>query len=133
MFGARCRHPTAHAQTDRRFGLVIAFPASVGFEWQAADRFASGLTAVTVIQASSRIRRPPSSCPPGLPTVIRFPVYEIRRSTSNQGADLGVSLLFDVHRSDDLRLYLAPRSCRADFETEIETTITGLTPATWRP
>lgn len=32
--------PTAEAQTDRRFGLVIGYPTSVGLEWQAADRFA---------------------------------------------------------------------------------------------
>ncbi|MGH9218654.1 MAG: hypothetical protein ACRD1W_05105, partial [Vicinamibacterales bacterium] len=39
------------------------------------------------------------------------------------------SLLLNVHRGDDLRLYLAPRVGVAMSNTETETTISGLTPA----
>ena len=60
--------------------------------------------------------------------MIRVPVFEIRSSTSNTGAELGVSILFDLHRSDELRLYIAPRFAVLISKTEIETTITGLTP-----
>jgi hypothetical protein len=120
--------PTAHAQTERRFGFVIAFPASVGFEWQAADRLAvrfDGTYRHSSVESSST----PTPFPlPGLPSVIRVPVFEIRSSTSNTGAELGVSMLFDLHRSDDLRLYIAPRVAVLISKTEIETTITGLTP-----
>lgn len=121
--------PTAHAQTERRFGFVIAYPASVGLEWQAADRLAvrfDGTYRHSSVESSST----PTPFPiPGLPSVIRVPVFEIRSSTSNTGAELGVSMLFDLHRSDALRLYVAPRIAVLISKTEIETTITGLTPA----
>jgi opacity protein-like surface antigen len=119
--------PTAHAQTERRFGFVIAYPASVGLEWQAADRLAvrfDGTYRHSSVESSST----PTPFPVGLPAVIRVPVFEIRSSTSNTGAELGVSILFDLHRSDELRLYIAPRFAVLISKTEIETTITGLTP-----
>ena len=119
--------PTAHAQTERRCGFVIAYPASVGLEWQAADRLAvrfDGTYRHSSVESSST----PTPFPVGLPAVIRVPVFEIRSSTSNTGAELGVSILFDLHRSDELRLYIAPRFAVLISKTEIETTITGLTP-----
>ena len=119
---------TAHAQNDRRFGFVIAYPTSVGVEWQAANRFAirfDGSYRRSHLESNST---PAVFVPPGFENITRFPVYEIRTSTSNQGADLGVSLLINVHRGDDLRLYLAPRVGVAMSNTETETTISGLTP-----
>ena len=119
---------TAHAQNDRRFGFVIAYPTSAGVEWQAADRFAirfDGSYRRSHLESNST---PAVFVPPGFENITRFPVYEIRTSTSNQGADLGVSLLINVHRGDDLRLYLAPRAGVAMSNTETETTISGLTP-----
>ena len=121
--------PTAHAQTDRRFGFVIGFPASVGVQWQAADRLAirfDGTYRHSTVESSST----PTPFPiPALPTVIRVPVFEIRSSSSNTGAELGVSVLFDLHQSDELRLYVAPRVGVLISKNEIETTIIGLSPA----
>ena len=121
--------PPAHAQTDRRFGFVIAYPTSVGVQWQAADRLAirfDGTYRHSTVESTS-IPLPV----PALPNIIRLPipVYEIRSSTSNTGAELGLSVLVDVHRSDELRLYLVPRIGVLISKNEIETTITGLTPA----
>jgi hypothetical protein len=121
--------PTAHAQTDRRFGFVIAYPTSVGVQWQAADRLAirfDGAYRHSTVESSST----PTPLPlPGFPSVIRIPVFEIRSSTTNTGAELGVSVLFDLHRSDELRLYVAPRIGVLITKSDIETTVTGLTPA----
>jgi|SRR5687768_17277005 len=121
--------PTAYAQTDRRFGFVIAYPTSVGLQWHAADRFAIRFDAAyrhSTVDSSST----PTPFPlPGLPNVIRIPVFEIRSSTSNTSAELGVSVLFDLHRSDELRLYVAPRIGVLITKSDIETTVTGLTPA----
>ena len=120
--------PTALAQSDRRFGFVIAYPASVGFEWQAADRLAvrfDGTYRHSSVE-SAAIPTPGIPSLPGLPSVIRIPVFEVRSSTRNTGAELGVSVLFDLHRSDDLRLYIAPRFAVLISKSEIETTITGL-------
>ena len=123
--------PTALAQSDRRFGFVIAYPASVGFEWQAADRLAvrfDGTYRHSSIESSAT---PTPAIPsiPGLPGGIRIPVFEVRTSTTNTGAELGISLLFDLHRSDELRLYIAPRFGVLISQTEMETTITGLSPS----
>jgi hypothetical protein len=122
--------PTAHAQTDRRFGFVIAYPTSVGLQWQAADRLAvrfDGAYRHSTVESSST----PTPLPlpgRGFPNTIPIPVFEIRSSTSNTGAELGVSVLFDLHRSDELRLYLAPRIGVLISKNETETTITGLSP-----
>jgi hypothetical protein len=120
--------PTALAQNERRFGFVIAYPASVGFEWQAAGRVAIRFDG-TYRHSSVESSATPTPAIPGLPPVIRIPVFEIRTSTSNTGAELGVSLLFDLHRSDELRLYVAPRGGVLISTTEFETTITGLSPS----
>ena len=122
--------PTALAQTDRRFGFVIAYPASVGFEWQAVDRLAVRVDGSYRHSSVESSATPTPAIPaiPGLPNVIRIPVFEIRSSTTNTGAELGVSFLFDLHRSDDLRLYIAPRVGVLISRTETETTITGLNP-----
>ena len=126
--------PTALAQSDRRFGFVIAYPTSVGFEWQAADRLAvrfDGTYRHSSIESSATPTPAIPSIPsiPGLPGGIRIPVFEIRSSTTHTGAELGISVLFDLHRSDDLRLYIAPRFGVLISNTEMETTITGLSPS----
>ena len=118
---------TAQAQNARRFGFVIAYPTSVGLEWQAANRLAirfDGSYRHSSVESNST----PTPFVPAFESVIRFPVYEIRSSTSSQGADVGVSVLIDVYRGDGLRLYLAPRAGVLISSTEIETTISGLTP-----
>ena len=108
---------------------MIAYPTSVGVQWQVADRLAirfDGTYRHSTVESSST----PTPLP-ALPNVIRIPipVFEVRSSTRNTGAELGVSVLFDLHRSDELRLYLAPRIGVLISSNEIETTITGLTPA----
>jgi hypothetical protein len=119
---------TAHAQSDRRFGFVMAYPATVGVQWQAADRLTirfDGSYRHSTVESSST----PASFPiPNLPGGIRVPVFEIRSSTSTTGAELGLSVMFDVHRGDELRLYIAPRIAVLISTNEIETTITGLGP-----
>ena len=118
----------AFAQTDRRFGFVIAYPASVGFEWQALGHLAVRFDG-TYRHSSIESSATPTPSIPGLPPVIRIPVFEVRSSTSSTGAELGVSLLIDLHRSDELRLYIAPRVGVLIADTEFETTITGLSPS----
>src|SRR5688500_2040595 len=114
---------TALAQTDRRFGFVIAYPTSVGLQWQAADRLAirfDGAYRHSSVESAST----PTPVPlPAFPNVIRIPVFEVRSSTTTTGAELGLSVLFDLHRSDELRLYLVPRVAVLISTNEIETTI----------
>jgi hypothetical protein len=120
---------TAHAQSERRFGFVIAYPTSVGFEWQAANRFAIRFDANYRHSSLESNSTPTLSLPPVFDSPIRFPSYEIRTSTSNHNADLGVSVLIDLHRSDELRLYLAPRAGVTISSIALQTTISGASPA----
>jgi hypothetical protein len=123
--------PTAFAQTGRRFGFVIAYPTSVGVEWQAADRLAVRFDGTYRHSSIESAATPTPAIPaiPGLPSVFPIPVFEVRTATATTGAELGVSVLFDLHRGDDLRLYIAPRLGVLISKTETETTITGLSPA----
>jgi hypothetical protein len=120
--------PTAHAQTDRRFGFVIAYPTSVGLQWQAADRLAIRFDGAYRHSSVESASTPTPLSLPAFPNVIRIPVFEVRSSTTTTGAELGLSVLFDLHRSDELRLYLVPRVAVLISTNEIETTIIGLTP-----
>jgi hypothetical protein len=114
----------AQAQSDRRFGLVIGFP-TVGVEWQAAGRIALRVDG-TYRRSSVESEAIPVPSLPSLPNVIRIPTFEIRSSTTNTGVDLGLSVLFDVHRSDELRLYVVPHAGVRISRTEVVTTISGL-------
>ena len=136
VFAAACAAialsaPTALAQSDRRFGFVIAYPASVGFEWQATSRLAVRFDGTyrhsSIESASTPIITPALPTLPGVPP--RIPVFDVRTTTSNTGAELGVSVLIDLYRSDDLRLYIAPRGGVELSSTESETTINGLSPS----
>ena len=118
----------AQAQTQRRLGFAIGFPASVGLEWQAADRIAVRFDG-TYRRSSVESNATPTIPIPALPGLGRIPVFEVRSSTTNTGAELGASLLFDLHSSDDLRVYVAPRIGMLISRTEFETTISGLSPA----
>lgn len=119
--------PPAHAQTDRRFGVVIAHPANIGVQWQAAGRVAIRFDGG---YRQSRVESDATPTPfvPGFPG-IRLPVFEVRSSTRSRGADLGLSVLMDLYRSDDLSVYVAPRIGVLLSSTEFETTITGLSPS----
>ena len=116
---------TASAQTERRMGFVIAYPGSVGIEWQAASTLAlrvDGDFRQVTNEATSDFgfgRFLPSL--PGLPVIIPES-FEVTTKTTSRNFDLGLSLLFDLRRSDDLRVYLAPRVgvnfARTTFATE---------------
>ena len=115
--------PTAQAQTERRFGVVIGFP-TVGVQWQAADRIAIRFDA-SYRRSTIESDAIPTPTRPGVPALIQLPVFQVRASSSNTGADLGVSVLFDIHRTDEVRLYLAPHAGVRISRSEFETTITG--------
>ena len=116
---------SASAQTERRAGLVIAYPGSVGIEWQAASRLAlriDGDYNQSSHEATSDFgfgRFLPSI--PGLPVIIPES-FEIATTTTLRDVDLGLSLLFDLRRSEQLRVYVAPRIgvnfARTTTETE---------------
>ena len=91
----------ASAQDEKKYGVVVAYPSSVGFEWQAARklaiRFDSDYFEISN-EGTSQI------------DFSRFlPPVSITSIIESRNLEFGVSVLFDLHRSDTLRLYLAPR------------------------
>ena len=104
----------ASAQDDRKFGVVVAYPASVGFQWQAARKIAIRFDAdynQTSNEGTSQF------------DLTRFlPPISITTTTKSRTAEFGVSLLFDVHQGDAFRVYVAPRFAvtldHSSFETE---------------
>ena len=104
----------ASAQDQPRFGVVVAYPSSVGFEWQAARKVAIRFDAdynQISNEGTSQF------------DLSRFlPPISLTTTTESRTVEFGVSLLFDLHQSDALRVYLAPRVAvtfdHSSFETE---------------
>ena len=99
----------ASAQDDRRFGLVAAYPGSAGLLWQVSDKFA--LRGDGSYSWSTTTSEPETGgfvvITPSLPPPLQFDGP--RTETSSRAASIGVSALFDLHRREALRLYVAPR------------------------
>lgn len=107
----------AAAQDEPRLGVVAAYPGSVGLLWQVSDRFA--IRGDGSFSWSKTTSEPENGgfvvVTPTLPPPLQFegPTTE----TSSRSATVGVSALIDVHRRDQLRLYVAPRAAIAFSKT----------------
>lgn len=123
---------SALAQSEPRFGVTAAFPSSIGFQWQATDRFAvrvDGSYTYSSTETSSNdddILR----LIPGLPSTLPLPSFHIetRTESHNHATALAISGLFTIHRRDQFRLYLAPRIgvSWSQSATTTTTTVSGL-------
>jgi hypothetical protein len=99
------------AQDAGQFGLVAAFPGSVGMHWQVADRWA------VRVDGSYSFSKNVTESGDGLnfsstvPTGLSQPTFVIstRNEASTHTSTIGVSALITVHQRDSLRLYVAPR------------------------
>lgn len=111
----------ASAQDERRVGLVMGFPTTVGVLWQVSDRFALRVdgsyngTSADIEGVDDSLTTTPSPVP-------AFEI-SIRQEISTQSASIGASFLFDLHRQDQFRIYLAPRVGLGILQTESTTTI----------
>ena len=99
-----CASP-ALAQSDRRWGLLFAYPGSVGVQWDATEKFALRLDA-DYYRFKSTYTRDYSDLFPDAP--VRFEPSSTT-TTSSYGS-IGLSTLFVVHDKRPLTLYLAPRA-----------------------
>lgn len=100
--------PVAHAQTERRVGIVIAYPSSIGVQWQTADRVTLRIDGGYDQWTSEAISEFRLGSP--FPASTGPERRSLTLSSGTRTIDVGVSLLFDVHRSDELRVYVAPRA-----------------------
>lgn len=100
-----CDVSTARAQDDRRFGLTMGFPASVGVLWHVTDRLAIRPD-IDVSRMTIRTER----------SSTLFPVPEEEESTA-RSVRPGISALIYLARREELRLYISPRYSYVSAET----------------
>jgi hypothetical protein len=116
----------AIAQDEPRFALVASFPTpTVSFQWELNDRIGIRVDgSYTYRDESTDIVSDSSSFNDRVPgTVFVLETLTHRESTTNSGS-IGVAVLFTMHRSDHLRLYLSPRFLVSYSRERISDTIT---------
>lgn len=114
----------AQAQSDHRLGVVLAYPTSIGLQWQAAGNVAIRVDG-DYQQSSAATTFKQDITVSGFP-IVRVPDFEITTESRTRSTDLGVSVLIDIHKSEQLRLYLAPRAGVVIAHNEFETQVSGL-------
>lgn len=87
----------AHAQDQSRFGVVVAYPGSIGAEWHVSSRIAIRPDFVFSINSSDSSN------------TVSSPVVALVSSSDARAIGVGVSALFYVKQWDALRMYVSPR------------------------
>ena len=110
------------AQDERRVGVVAAYPASFGVLWQVTDGFAlrgDGSFDWSTFESvsTSSISLSPLFGPASSQTTT------FRTEASNREVAFGVSALIDLHRRDQLRVYVAPRVGLGFTKTTLTSTL----------
>ena len=126
----------AAAQDDPRFALVTSFPSpTVSFQWEVSERFAlriEGSYSYRDDSTESSSNDLPELLPTNPITIVLETATQIESTTHN--GSIGVAGIFTIHRSDQLRLYVAPRvslawsSQRVTSNTTLTRTPPGLPP-----
>lgn len=111
--------PTALAQDDPRFALVVSFPSpTVSFQWELAEKFALRFEGSYNYRAESSEESGSSASGAiehvytnGTTSQVIFTSSgsEYRSESTTHGGSIGIAGIFTIHRSDQLRLYVAPR------------------------
>lgn len=111
----------AFAQDERRAGLVLAYPGSVGVQWQASGglgiRFEADYSHFKTSSTSFLNLQPTLPGRPGAHDDLA-----ITQESRSRNVRIGLSALIDVYRADGLRLYLAPNA-GVSFESIKDTTV----------
>ena len=120
------------AQDQPRFALVTSFPTpTVSFQWEVSDRFALRVEgSYSFRDESLETNTGDSGLPPAPGTII------ITTSTSTEftshTSSVALAGIYTLHRSDQLRLYVAPRvgiaftNQRNSIETSVVNPPTGI-------
>jgi hypothetical protein len=119
----------AQAQ-DRKWGLLFAYPGSVGLQWDVAEKFALRVdgdfnrnhTELESVQGDPPIRL--------TPTIVPIFISTLTETTTISGS-IAVSGLFTLHARDQLEIYVAPRVgvAIANLTSRTEWDVSGVPPA----
>jgi hypothetical protein len=95
------------ARQDPRFALVASFPSpTISFQWEANERFAFKLEgSYSFSDDSYEYESGGQELLPGL----RTPSFTTRADTTSHTGSIGLVGLITMHRTDRIRLYVAPR------------------------
>lgn len=100
---------SALAQDRGQVGLAMGFPVSIGLIWHPTERIAL---------------RPEFSIS-GISTEQTITISPIQSDTESSLYNIGISGLFYVSQSDNLRTYLSPRLAYGRLSSTIENALTG--------
>jgi hypothetical protein len=122
--------PAAEAQDEKSFGIVAAFPGSIGFHWQMTDAFAvrvDGSYSHSTSEVNS-VNDDILSLVPGGVTITSLPSILVETESHSDNTAFGITGLFTVYRREEFRLYVAPRFGVSFFrsKTTSTATLTGL-------
>ena len=117
----------ASAQTENRWGLVMAVPTSAGLQWQANELLTLRVDGAFDRGASEQLSTSLSVVINGVPISSGTRTTSFRHSTLS----LGASGLVTVARREQLRLYVVPRAAwrrtHTTFTSTEEETVRGVT------
>ena len=117
----------AAAQNERRIGFSFAFPSAVGVQWDVTDKFslrADGDFLHNRSELTSDLDfLPPSLVGSSLPSTTTV--------NTSQVVSIGVTAMWAIHSSDQLKVYVAPRIAVNILNRESETNydVSGIPPA----
>lgn len=126
------------AAQDRKWGVLFAYPGSVGIQWDLSDKFAIRFdgdynrnhSEFTIGMADPPPRFSPmlpGATLPGLTPIVVSTVTEI----TSQNGSIAVSALFTLVTRDQLKIYVTPRAglsiTSVTFRTEYD--VSGIPPA----
>jgi hypothetical protein len=92
----------AAAQEARRWGLLFAYPGSVGVQWDATEKFALRVDA-DFSRSKTTFTNDFGDLPPG------FSIEPSTETLTSAFGSIGISGLFILHAANPLKLYVAPR------------------------
>jgi hypothetical protein len=122
----------AAAQDDPRFALLASFPSpTVSFQWELSERFA-----IRFEGSYSYRDETTETTSGGLPELVPATPNSIiletatRNETTTHNGAIGVAGIVTLHRTDQMRLYVAPRISitRSTQRITSETTLTRIPP-----
>jgi hypothetical protein len=117
---------TAWAQDAGQWGVVVAAPGSAGVLWQLSDRWA--IRGDVDYHYSKNVFETGGASFTFNNEVVQAGGTTSRSESSTHSAGVGLSALVTVHRTDALRLYLAPRIAVNFASTLSESTVATTLP-----
>jgi hypothetical protein len=112
-----CAAPAALAQDDPKFALVASFPSpAVSFQWELSEKFAFRFEGSYRHESSESSESSVSGSTEHVYTdgttsqvIFTTGAADFRSESTTHSSSIAIAGIFTIHRSDQVRLYVAPR------------------------